>query len=126
MDTVLADAFRSRFVPLKHVFVTILANFKQSSSWDLWNDHRRNFITDSCKCFTRWQDLLGSDPDALAYAHLEVKNYLSDMVTAPFSTFGLPEAREEIAPPTIEPQQCHSSRRHIFQHYLHPPFSICH
>lgn len=40
----LSDALRSSFVPLIHVFATIVAKSKPSSPRDLWNDYRDMFI----------------------------------------------------------------------------------
>lgn len=53
---VLSDAFRLGFVPLTHMFATVLANCEPSSSLNLWNEHRNMVITDIRNGFRRYQD----------------------------------------------------------------------
>lgn len=45
------------------------------------------FITDIRNSFRRYRDLQSSDFDALECAILEIRDYLSDMLTAPFPLF---------------------------------------
>ncbi|CDF37506.1 partial DNA helicase [Chondrus crispus] len=40
------DSFRSSFVPLSHLFATILAHCQPSDPLSLWNDHLDMFLTD--------------------------------------------------------------------------------
>ncbi|CDF37673.1 unnamed protein product [Chondrus crispus] len=42
------DSFRSGFVPLSHLFATILAHCQPSDPLLLWNDHLDMFLTDIC------------------------------------------------------------------------------
>lgn len=110
----LADAFRSSFGPFTQAFASIQANGEPSSLWDLLNDHRATFITDIHNLFRRYQDFLRNDLEALAYGLIEVKNYLSDMISAPFPTFRLPPGHEDLVPLVIEPPN-KSQARNILQ-----------
>ncbi|CDF39898.1 ATP dependant DNA helicase PIF1 [Chondrus crispus] len=40
------NSFRSSFVPLSHLFATILAHCQPSDPFSLWNDHLHMFLTD--------------------------------------------------------------------------------
>lgn len=95
---VLADVSRSSLVPLMHVLATNISSFHPIITRDLCNDHRSMVITESFYQFRTFQCLLGNDTDALTYALFEVTDYLPDMVTVPFSTFGLPTLPEDLAP----------------------------
>lgn len=94
-----SDAFRSRFSPHTHVFDTILSKCDPSSPRELWNEYHYVFITDISNLFRRNGELLRGDSDTLENGLLEVRDYLSDMFTAPFSTFGLSTSREYFDPP---------------------------
>lgn len=51
-----------------------------------------------------YRKLLNVNSDELLYTLFEVTYYLSEVITAPFLTFGLPTAREDLAPLGPEPQ----------------------
>lgn len=87
------------------MFAPILASCRPSSPQNVWNQHHDMFITDIRDCFRGIRDLFPNDTDVLAYALLEVRNYLSDMVTALFTAFGLPTVHENGAPLTTKSQQ---------------------
>lgn len=91
-------AFRSSFVSLTHSYATILASCTPSSPLDLHKNHHDMFITNICNRFRRHSQLHGGVSDALVCEPLKVRDHPSDMVTAPFSTFGLPTSREDLAP----------------------------
>lgn len=91
---VIAGGFRSCFLPFMHVFGKIMANCDSSSLRDLWSEHCDLFIKDLCNRFRRYRSFLRNDSDALANARFEVRDYLSDMVDAPFSTLRLPRVWE--------------------------------
>lgn len=82
---------RSRFLPLMHVFATVLADGKPKSPPDIWNSHHEMFSTGIFNFSRRFWDLLRKDTNALAYAVLDVRNCLSKMFIAPFSTFVSPQ-----------------------------------
>lgn len=47
----LRDNFRSNFVPLSHLFATILAHCEQSETLDIFNEHKIIFISNILKRF---------------------------------------------------------------------------
>lgn len=65
-----------------------LPESKPCRSRYVWNDHQSMLIADIPKHFRVCLEFPMKDSDLLAQVLLEVRNYLSDMVTAPFSTFG--------------------------------------
>lgn len=78
--------------------------------WSKWlvtfsYDHQDIFITDTCNYFTRFWSILQNETDGLANALLEVREYLSDVVTAHFSAFGLSIVDWDLASLTTKPKQ---------------------
>ncbi|CDF39089.1 ATP dependant DNA helicase [Chondrus crispus] len=88
------DSFRSSFVPLSHLFATILAHCQPSDPLSLWNDHLDMFLTD-IRNRARGQRIrrqqLRNDHHATSYVLREVQEALqtvrSDWTHA---NFGLP------------------------------------
>lgn len=52
------------------------------------------FVSVIYNCFRTYPEVLSGDTDALAYSRLESREYLVDMVTAAFWTFGLATTRK--------------------------------
>ena len=72
-------SFRSSFVPLSHLFATILAHCQPSDPLSLWNDHLHMFLTD-IRNRARRQPIriqqLRDDRHATSYVLLEVQEAL--------------------------------------------------
>ncbi|CDF77379.1 unnamed protein product [Chondrus crispus] len=100
------DSFRSSFVPLSHLFATILAHCQASDPLSLWNDHLDMFLTD-IRNRARGQPIrrqqLRDDHRAKSYVLREVQEALqtvrSDWTLA---NFGLPPPDDSL--PALEQQ----------------------
>lgn len=102
---VLVYSFKPGFELVMHVFFTILTSYQPSNPQDLWNDYRGMFIADICSRSRRLRDLPRIDFYAFPYAFSEVKNILSKMPTAQFSTVGLLNRLEDHSPPTTKQER---------------------
>ncbi|CDF33193.1 ATP dependant DNA helicase [Chondrus crispus] len=112
------DSFRSSFVPLSHLFATILAHCQPSDPLSLWNNHLDMFLTDIRNRARRQpirRQQLRDDHHATSYVLGEVQEALqtvrSDWTLA---NFGLPlpddslpalEQQNEIETPEARAQQ---------------------
>ncbi|CDF33636.1 partial DNA helicase [Chondrus crispus] len=100
------DSFRSSFVPLSHLFATILAHCQPSDPLSLWNDHLDMFFTD-IRNRARGQPIrrqqIRDDHHATSYVLGEVQEALqtvrSDWTLA---NFGLPLPDDSL--PALEQQ----------------------
>ncbi|CDF35745.1 ATP dependant DNA Helicase Pif1 [Chondrus crispus] len=83
------DSFRSSFVPLSHLFATILAHFQPSDPLSLWNDHLHMFLTD-IRNRARGQPIrkhqLRDDHHATSYVLGEIQEALQTVQPARFET----------------------------------------
>ncbi|CDF41007.1 ATP dpendant DNA helicase [Chondrus crispus] len=100
------DSFRSSFVPLSHLFATILAHCQPSDPLSLWNDHLDMFLTDIRNRARRQpirRQQLRDDHHATSYVLREVQEALqtvrSDWTLA---NFGLPLPDDSL--PALEQQ----------------------
>lgn len=98
-------AFWSSFVPPTHMSAAIICNYKQSTRWDLRNDHRDMSITDICNPLRSYFDLFSCASGALSSALLKLKYYILQIVKAPFLPSELLMVREDLAPLHIGLQQ---------------------
>ena len=93
----LDDAFRSLFVPLSHVFATILKYCSPSDPVGLWEQHKTIFIQD-IRHRHRRRDVHGaldSDENALSHVLLEIQTALG---RRKLSDYGLPSPPDDLEP----------------------------
>ncbi|CDF40383.1 ATP dependant DNA helcase [Chondrus crispus] len=88
------DSFRSSFVPLSHLFATIMAHCQPSDPLSLWNDHLDMFLTD-IRNRARRQPIrrpqLRDDHHATSYVLREVQEALQTVRSNwTLANFGLP------------------------------------
>ena len=100
----LRQSFASHFVPLSHVFATILAYCDPSDPLRLWNEHKSLFISDIRLRHRGLNTSLRSDETALAYVLLEVQESLKEMGNFCLATYQLPSPTEDL-PALLEPQE---------------------
>lgn len=88
---------RTISTPSTQIFAIFLANFERSILSHLSNHHHREFLADIFNRFRTPPGLIWVHQAALSYEQLQVQYYLSDTVTAPFSSFGLHAERKNLA-----------------------------
>lgn len=64
--------------------------------WKPGKDHCATFITDTGNFFKREQEAVSEDQDALANHHVGFKDRLSELISALFLAFTLPEVYEDL------------------------------
>lgn len=97
----LSDPFRSNFVPLRNLIVTILANCEPNRPRNAWNDYCCMLIAEVCKLFWRNWELLSNDYDGLMYKLWQGKDYLFDIVALLILPLKLSKQGEEFKPLSI-------------------------
>ncbi|CDF36818.1 partial DNA helicase [Chondrus crispus] len=100
------DSLRSSFVPLSHLFATILAHCQPSDPLSLWNDHLDMFLTD-IRNRARGQPIrrqqFRDDHHATSYVLREVQEALQTMRSDwTLANFGLPLPDDSL--PALEQQ----------------------
>ena len=100
----LRQSHTSQFVPLSHVFATILAFCEPSDPLHLWNEHKSMFIQDIRQRHRGLQTVLRDDEVALSYVLLEVQESLKEMGNLNMETYQLPIPPDSL-PALLEPPE---------------------
>ncbi len=90
----LRESFASEFVPLSHVFATILAYCEPSDPLSLWNEHKSIFVSDIRLRHRGRITVLQDEETALSYVLLEVQESLMGNFT--LEIFQLPSLKEDV------------------------------
>lgn len=93
------------FVATHTFFAKILASSAPSTSPGLYNDHCSILGSAICNHFRTFHDMWRNDTGQLVYALIIVREYLSDLVTAPFLTLDPLTAPERLTTLRAESQQ---------------------
>ena len=98
----LRESFASQFVPLSHVFATIIAYCEPSKPLQLWNEHNSMFLSDSIARHRGLYTVLRDDDTALSYVLLEVQESLKEMGNFTLTIFDLPSPQEDLPPLIVD------------------------
>lgn len=108
---------------LKHLVATVLVNCKPDGTQDLRNVQRSMFITYIRHHLRTFLDSLRIVTEELEYAHLEVRVYLSSMITASFLSFRLLTTPNDLGVLATESQQSIHFRN--LRNEVYSPISSC-
>lgn len=98
----LRESFRSRFVPISHVFTTILAYCEPSDPRSLWDEHVQMFLTDiraRARGNPHRRQQLSDDEHAVSHVLSEVQKALQSVRSnCSLLDYGLPQPAESLPP----------------------------
>ncbi len=99
---VLRESFASEFVPLSHVFATILAYCEPSDPLSLWDEHKSLFVSDIRLRHRGRATVLWNEDTALSYVLLEVQESLKLMGNFSLESFQLPTPQDDLPALIVE------------------------